>query len=103
KVVHFEEFYSGSGIWLDVSAYPSPDGLSVYFKDISQRKRSEEELKRINRELALSNSELEQFAFVASHDLQEPLRMITSFLSQLEKKYEGLLDEKAKKYIYFAS
>ena len=57
----------------------------------------------MNRELALSNSELEQFAFVASHDLQEPLRMITSFLSQLEKRYGDLLDDRAKKYIYFAS
>lgn len=103
KVVHFEEIFSSLNIWLEVSAYPSPSGLSVYFKDVSRRKQSEEELKKINKELALSNSDLEQFAFVASHDLQEPLRMITSFLSQLEKKYEGLLDEKGKKYIYFAS
>lgn len=102
-MVHFEEIFTNLNIWLEVSAYPSPSGLSVYFKDISRRKQSEEELKKINRELALSNSDLEQFAFVASHDLQEPLRMITSFLSQLEKKYEGLLDEKGKKYIYFAS
>src|SRR5690606_26171496 len=59
--------------------------------------------KKINKELALSNSELEQFAFVASHDLQEPLRMITSFLSQLEKKYDHLLDDKGKRYIHFAT
>ncbi len=101
--VHFEVFYDLLGIWLEISSYPSPSGLSIYFKDISGRKKSEERLKKINRELALSNSELEQFAFVASHDLQEPLRMITSFLSQLEKRYGDLLDERAKKYIYFAS
>src|SRR5690606_39990368 len=88
------------GIWLEVSAYPSPSGLSVFFKDISGRKMNEEKLKKINKELALSNSELEQFAFVASHDLQEPLRMITSFLAQLEKKYNNLLDEKGKRYIH---
>lgn len=101
--VHFEVFYDPLGVWLEVSSYPSPSGLSIYFKDISGRKNSEEKLKKMNRELALSNSELEQFAFVASHDLQEPLRMITSFLSQLEKRYGDLLDERAKKYIYFAS
>lgn len=54
------------------------------------------------RELSISNAELEQFAFVASHDLQEPLRMITSFLSQIERKYDHLLDEKGKRYIHFA-
>lgn len=101
--VHFEIYYDTLSIWLEVSAYPSPSGLSIFFKDISNRKESEERLKKINKELALSNSELEQFAFVASHDLQEPLRMITSFLSQLEKRYGELLDDRAKKYIYFAT
>jgi PAS domain S-box-containing protein len=103
EVVHFEEYYTKLNLWLEVSAYPSAAGLSIYFKDVSERKRNEEELKKINKELALSNSELEQFAFVASHDLQEPLRMITSFLSQLEKKYKNVLDEKGIKYIHFAS
>ncbi|MCH7411689.1 ATP-binding protein [Belliella sp. DSM 111904] len=60
------------------------------------------ELKESNHELEISNGELEQFAFVASHDLQEPLRMITSFLSLLEKKYSDQLDEKAKSYINYA-
>ena len=59
-------------------------------------------LEKQAKELASSNSELEQFAFVASHDLQEPLRMITSFLSQIERKYADILDEKGKKYIHFA-
>ncbi len=53
-------------------------------------------------ELVLSNNDLEQFAYVASHDLQEPLRMITSFLTLLEKKYDNKLDDKAKTYIHFA-
>lgn len=77
--------------------------------DISHRKAYEaslqnlnNELKRINHELAGSNAELEQFAFVASHDLQEPLRMITGFLTMLEKKYGPQLDDKANQYIYFA-
>jgi len=77
--------------------------------DISYQKEHEESLKKLNNqllkytnELVRSNEELEQFAYVASHDLQEPLRMITSFLSQLEKKYSDQLDEKAHTYIDFA-
>ncbi|MBW3468411.1 sensor histidine kinase [Arthrospiribacter ruber] len=55
------------------------------------------------RELEFTNQHLEQFAYIASHDLQEPLWMITSFLKQLEKKYGGKLDEKGHQYIYFAT
>ena len=54
------------------------------------------------KELLHSNNELEHFAYIASHDLQEPLRMITSFLHQLEKKYKNQLDEKAQQYIFYA-
>lgn len=78
-------------------------------QDISHRKRYEESLKALNqqlmvsnRELENSNRELEQFAYVASHDLQEPLRMISSFLGLIEKKYDDILDEKGKRYISFA-
>ncbi len=54
-------------------------------------------------QLSASNSDLQQFAHIASHDLQEPLRMISGFLTQLEKKYAGQLDNKALEYIHFAS
>tara|TARA_R110002050_G_scaffold217038_2_gene353104 strand:+ start:879 stop:6770 length:5892 start_codon:yes stop_codon:yes gene_type:complete len=77
--------------------------------DISYRKEYEDSLKKLNneleiqtKELASSNAELEQFAYIASHDLQEPLRMISSFLTQLDKKYGDTLDEKAHTYINFA-
>ena len=109
KVQHFEAYYETLNLWVEVSAYPSPNGLSVYFKDITERKMSDLKLKELNenlqkqtQELETSNRELEQFAFVASHDLQEPLRMVSSFLTQLDKKYEHVLDDKAKKYIQFA-
>lgn len=76
--------------------------------DISYRKAYEKSLQELNtslefqtRELAHSNAELEQFAYMASHDLQEPLRMITNFITLLERKYEGALDEKAHQYIHF--
>ncbi len=79
-------------------------------QDITHRKEYEESLKLLNiglkkglEELERSNKELEQFAYVASHDLQEPLRMVTSFLSQLEHKYHDQLDEKAHTYIHYAT
>ena len=78
--------------------------------DVTEQKKYQKSLEELNdkltsraNELAMSNKELEQFAYVASHDLQEPLRMITSFLERLDEKYADELDEKAKKYIYFAN
>jgi len=77
--------------------------------DITVQRENEESLRKMNeklenhaRELSISNSELEQFAYVASHDLQEPLRMVSSFLTQLEKKYGDALDDKARQYIDFS-
>ncbi|WP_447637756.1 sensor histidine kinase [Flavobacterium microcysteis] len=78
-------------------------------EDISERKINEEQLKELNlqinkrvEELAVSNAELEQFAYIASHDLQEPLRMITRFLSEIQRKYSDNLDDKGKEYIHYA-
>ncbi len=106
---HFENYFPPLNKWYEISAYPSVNGLSVYFKDITDRKLSETRLNELNeslrkqaKELSISNAELEQFAYVASHDLQEPLRMVTSFLTQLEKKYGSIVDDKGKQYIHFA-
>lgn len=60
------------------------------------------ELEKRNEALAVSNIELEQFAYIASHDLQEPLRMVTGFLGQIERKYKDSLDQKGKEYIHYA-
>lgn len=77
--------------------------------DISKQKEYEQTLKEINRRLQVtvkklseSNEELEQFAYTASHDLQEPLRMIASFMRLLERRLGDQLDEKSKTYIKFA-
>lgn len=77
--------------------------------DVTKLKKQERDLIELNKslkkyakELELSNKELEEFAFIASHDLQEPLRMITSFMDLLQRKYQNQLDEKGKMYIHFA-
>jgi two-component system, chemotaxis family, sensor kinase Cph1 len=77
-------------------------GIMGFSVDITERKKTEEELERAMKELERSNKELSQFAYVASHDLKEPLRMITSFLQLLQKRYSADLDEDANDFIDFA-
>jgi PAS domain S-box-containing protein len=77
-------------------------GVIGFALDITERKAIEAQVKRLMADLERSNKELEQFASVASHDLQEPLRMISSYTQLLEKRYKGQLDDKAKKYITYA-
>ena len=72
------------------------------FDEISDRRKAEKKLERTMEELKRSNQELEQFAYVASHDLQEPLRMVSSFTQLLKDQYEDTLDENALNYIDFA-
>ena len=70
--------------------------------DITERINREEELKIFMNELEHSNKELEQFAYITSHDLREPLRMITSFLQLLQRRYKDQLDQDANEFIGFA-
>ncbi len=94
--------------WLELFAFPmfnSESGELVgaieFVRDISARRKAEKESLEYKNHLERLNEELERFAYVASHDLREPLRKVTGFSELLENRYRGKLDEKADKYLYY--
>ncbi|WP_456489698.1 PAS domain-containing sensor histidine kinase [Marinobacter nauticus] len=96
--VSFEGYYAPLDNWLEVSAYPSDEGLAVYYRSIRERKEAQWQLEATMEELERSNRELQDFAFVASHDLQEPLRKIQAFSDRLISRSEKL-DDQEKDYL----
>ncbi len=123
RVIQIQEYYRPFERWFEYWMYPSSEGVSIFFQDITEQQATlrdrnlaqlalqqanEEleikvqartaELQKLNEELKRSNQELEQFAYVASHDLQEPLRAVTGYTQLLENEYQDRLDESAQEY-----
>jgi len=95
----------GRQVVLDTGGVPFFDeggrllGYRGIDRDVTERKKTERELEKALSELTRSNSDLQQFAFVASHDLQEPLRAVTSYLRLLSRRLKGTLDEEADGFV----
>lgn len=90
-----EYYYEPADYWMLLQIYPDDDGLGVIVKDITDRKEYEAQLER-------SNERLQEFAYILSHDLQEPLRMVSSYVCLLEDELEDELDAETREFIDFA-
>lgn len=96
---HFETRLPNSNRWFEVHLYPKQTRTEVYFRDISERKQAEDDLQNYAHKLERTNQQLEEFAFIASHDLQEPLRKIQAFSDRVLARYREQIDPDGQNYL----
>jgi PAS domain S-box-containing protein len=106
RQAHFEDYHPGTDLWLEGDAYPCEQGVTIFFRDITGRKKAElaiaahtQELQRKSNDLLRSNGELQQFAYAAAHDLQEPLRTIAALSRTLANDHVRHLEPEARECI----
>jgi len=94
---------NGTTVAVEIKTYPVMINNEIMVlgiaRDITERKQSEEALKKLNRELQKRNREIEEFTFVASHNLQTPMRMVSSYVELFARHYKNKLDKNAKEFI----
>lgn len=95
---------TGFPVEISLSSFETNEGrlVSAIIHDISESKKAAKKLEENAHQMAESNAELEQFAYIASHDMKEPLRMVTNYLQLLQKRIGTELDEESKQYIDYA-
>ncbi len=110
-----EDLWAGKGPIVSEGGFPTTERLyrASFYRldgerffisamDITEIRNAQKQAEELAEKLKRSNADLQQFAYVASHDLQEPLRMVNSYLSLLEDRYESVIDPKGREYLHYA-